>query len=642
MSEMGLGGYAGRVLYIDLTSGTVAREPLDPELARTFIGGWGITNKLACDLIPPDADPLSPENRIIIGTGPFSGTIVPGSAELVVTSRFPLNGAYPTSCGGGHFALMLKTSGYDCVVISGRSPTPVYLRIHDDDVQLSDARELWGRDVFETVDELRRRHEPCSVIPIGPAGENLVDISVTSIDKGGTLGSGGLPAVMGSKNLKAVVAVQGSKGIRVANRVKLQRLVDGMLQRIMEYRLRPTLLEGGFFGMTAAWTQLGARITENASRIALVATPDVKDVHYRSRRPLACSACPMADKELIRLREGPRSGLATYATHYSPMGSVGAGDVAETYARSVEYLDAANRYGICLFSFGIVREFASYLYERGIITREDTGGIELTDDFETGMKLMRMTAYREGFGEVLAEGLVKAAARIGRGAEELPPQIKGYNIFGDPRLTGVGTHTVAQMVNPARCGGCAGIAGSLGSASYNPGRPIEQWLRQARRIAVPREAMERIFTSTAFNVGRLTRYTEDWYSISNCLGRCHRLYIERFFDAETQAQLFTAVTGLEATPAELYKAGERVWNLFKMLNVRAGFDRKADVAPEAWLTPLKGEGMEFPLMDYYKSAALTRDDMDRVLDDYYDERGWDPGTGIPTSDKLRELGLPTA
>jgi len=642
VAEMQLGGYAGSILHVDLTSGTAVKEPLDPEMAKTFIGGWGITNKLAYDLIPPDAEPLSPEHRVIIGTGPFSGTIVPGSAELLVTSRFPLNGAYPTSCGGGHFALMLKTSGYDSVVITGRSSTPVYLRICDDDVQLSDAQDLWGRDVFETVDTLRQRYEPCSIIPIGPAGENLVSISVTSIDKGGTLGSGGLPAVMGSKNLKAVVAVQGTKGIRVANRVKLQRLVDGMLQRIMEYRLRPTLLELGFFGMTAAWTQLGARITDNASRIELVPAPDVKDMHYRSRRPLACAGCPTADKEFIRPQEGRRSGMTTYATHYSAMGDSSGTDASEAYARSVEFLDAANRYGICLFSFGMVREFASYLYEKGIITREDTGGVELTDDFDTTMKLMRMTAYGEGFGRVLGEGLLKAAARFGRGPDELPPQIKGYNIFGDPRLTGVGTHTVAQMVNPARCGGCVGIAGSLGSASYNPGRPIEQWLRQAHRIGVPQEAMERIFTSTAFNVGRLNRYTEDWYSVSNCLGRCHRLYIERFFDADTLAQLYTAVTGVEATPDDLYHVGERVWNLFKMLNVRAGFDRKADTAPEAWFAPLKGEGMEFPLMDYYKTATLTRDDMDRVLDDYYDERGWDPGTGIPTSAKLAELGLPTA
>ena len=637
---MDLPGYAGHILYVDLTRGKVNKEPLDTGLAKEFIGGWGITNRLAYDLIPPNTDPLSPENCIIIGTGPFSGTIVPGSAELLITTRFPLNGSYATACGGGNFALMLKLSGYDCVVISGRSPKPVYLKIEDDSVELCDAQDLWGRDVFETVDELRRRYEPCSVIPIGPAGENLVKISVTSIDKGGTVGSGGLPAVMGSKNLKAIVAVQGTKGIRVADRLKLQRLVDEMLERIMSYRLRPTLLDGGFFGMTAAWTQLKSKISENCSQISLISAPDVKDIHYRSRKPLACASCPTADKELNRLEEGPYAGMVTYMTHYGAMGTFGGTDMVEEYSRSIKFLDAANRYGICLFSFGIVRELMAYLYQNGTITKEDTGGVELADDFDTTMKLMKMTACREGFGDVLSEGILNAARKIGREAEDLPVHIKGYNVFGDPRLTGMGTATVAQMVNPARCGGCASIAGSLGSASYNMGRPIEQWVKESKRIDVPEDAMERIFSPTSFNAGRLNRYAEDWYSLSNCLGRCHRLYINRFFDAQTQAQLYTAITGVETTPAELYKAGERAWNLFKLLNVRAGFSRKDDMAPEAWFKPLKGENMEFPLMDYYKTTALTKDDIDRILDAYYDERGWNLKSGTPTAEKLTELGLP--
>ncbi|MDY6918374.1 MAG: aldehyde ferredoxin oxidoreductase N-terminal domain-containing protein [Chloroflexota bacterium] len=641
MPSMDLPGYAGQVLYVDLTKRHIATETLDEGLVRQYIGGWGITNRLAYDLIPPHVDPLSPENCIIIGTGPFTGTIVPGSAELLVTSRFPLNGAYCTACGGGHFALMLKLSGYDFVVITGRSSRPVYLKVADDDVQLCDAEDLWGRDSFETVDELRERHEPCSVIPIGPAGENLVSISVTSIDKGGTLGSGGLPAVMGSKNLKAIVAVQGTKGIRVADRVKLQRLVDGMLKRIMSYRLRGTLLEGGFFGMTSAWTALSARISDNWSRIAFTAAPDVKDIHYRSRKPLACPSCPCADKERNRLAEGPEADMVTYMTHYAAMGSLGGEDAVDEYRRSVMFLDAANRYGVCLFSFGIVRELMAFLYQNGTIGPEDTGGIELSESFETTMELMRMTAYREGFGGVLADGLLAAARRVGRGAERLPVHIKGYNVFGDARLTGMGTQTVSQMVNPARCGGCAGIAGSMGSASYNLGRPVEQWRREAEAIAVPRDAIERVFSPTSFSAGRLTRYAEDWYSLSNCLGRCHRLYINRFFDAETQAGLYSAVTGVEATPAELYEAAERAWNLFKLLNVRVGFHRGDDEPPEAWFSPLKGDDVEFPLMDYYKTRVLSQRDVEGILDDYYDERGWDRKTGAPTAQRLAQLGLPT-
>ena len=635
---MELPGYAGSILYVDLTSGSIRREPLDPEMVRSFIGGWGINYRLAYDLIPPDIDPLDPENCLIIGCGPFAGTIVPGSAELLITSRFPINGAYATACGGGNFPLMLKLSGYDHVVISGRAERPVYLKIRDEDVELCDASDLWGRDVFETVDELRARHEPCSVIPIGQAGENLVKVSITSIDKGGTLGSGGLAAVMGSKNLKAIVAVQGTRGIRVADRLRLERLVNGMLERIMSYRLRPTLIEGGFFGMTEAWAALKATISHNFTQVSFAPGADVKEIHYRSRRPLACASCPTADKELNRLREGPYAGMVTYMTHYGLAESYGGESAVEEYSRSIKFLDAANRYGICVFSFAAARNLMVYLYHKGVVTTEDTGGLELRDDFEATMKLLEMTARRQGFGDVLAEGILGAARRLGKGEEEAM-HIKGYYYFGEPRLTGLGTSDVAQIVNPGRSGGCAGISGSLGSASYNPGRPVEQWAREAEKAGVPAEAMERIFTPTSFDAARLTRYAEDWYSLSNCLGRCHRLYINRFYDTSIVAQLYSAITGIEASPAELLKAGERVWNLWKVLNVRLGWERKDDRPPRVWFTPLKGEEAEYPLMDYYKTTILSEEDMDRLLDHYYEERGWERKRGVPTPQKLKELGL---
>jgi len=636
---MELPGYAGKILYVDLTSARIRKEPLDPELARTFIGGWGINNKLAYDLIPPHVDPLSPENCIIIGSGPFSGTIVPGSAELLVTSRFPLNGAYTTACGGGNFALMLKLSGYDHLVISGRAEKPIYLKILDDDVALCDARHLWGKDIFETVDELRNRYEPCSVIPIGQAGENLVKISITSIDKGGTLGSGGLPAVMGSKNLKAIVALHGSRGIRVAHRLRLHRLVDSLLDRIMNYRLRDTLIEGGFFGMTAGWAELKTKISQNWSEVSSDPGKDVKEIHYSARKPLACASCPTADKECNKLKEGPYAGMVTYMTHYGQEEDYGGESALEEYSRSIKFLDTANRYGICRFCFAAVRDLMVYLYQKGVITKEDSGGLELKDDFETTVKLLEMAALKEGFGDVLAEGIVGAANRVGKGAEEQAVHIKGYPLFGEPRLTGVGTSQVAQMVNPARSGGCASIAGSLGAPSYNPGRPVEQWVREAEKVGVPGEAVERIFTPTSFNPGRLTRYAEDWYSLSNCLGRCHRLYINRFYDAKTVAELYSAVTGIEISPSHLLKAAERAWNLSKVLNIRAGFSREDDRAPKVWFTPLKGEGVEYRLMDYYKTTTLTEEDMERILDDYYEERGWDRKSGAPTAKKLKELGL---
>lgn len=616
-------GYAGSILYVDLSRGEIRKEPLDPELARAFIGGHGINCKLAYDLIPPDADPLSPENAIIIGAGPFSGTLVPGSAELVITSKLPLSGGFGTNAGGGHFPIMLKSSGYDHVVITGRAAKPVYLKILDDDVEICDAGHLWGQDNFETVDELRARYEPCSVIPIGPAGENLVKISVTSQDKLGTVGFGGLPAVMGSKKLKAIVALQGSREIRVAHRLRLLRAVDQMLERIMSYRLRPTLIDGGTYAMTSGW--LGGMGLD---------TESWAEIHRKTRRTLACPSCPMGDKELNRLREGQYSPMVSYMTHFMGEMESSAKTALDNHNRAIKRLDTFNRNGICMFNFRNTMGLMVSLYSQGIITKKDTGGIELREDYDTMLRLINMTAHREGFGDVLAEGALRAAQRIGRGAEEHVLHIKGCSQFLDPRPDSLNTMSFAQLVHPGRPNyACGGIG------IYMPGRPIDAFIMHAERIGIPDEAIERIFGPDSFNVGRLTKHAEDWFSLFNCLGHCHRLYIHRFHSMEGFTEFYSAITGVEITPAELLKGAERAWNLCKILNIRAGFSRKDDQPPEAWFEPLKVGDKELPMMDYFRTTIITREDLERMLDDYYDERGWDKESGAPTPEKLQELGL---
>ncbi len=618
---MDIPGYAGSILFVDLTQGKTRKEPLDPQLAKAFLGGHGINYKLAYDLIPPHADPLSPENAIIIGAGPFSATLVPSSAELVITSKLPLSGGFGTNAGGGHFPLMLKSSGYDHVVIAGRAPKPVYLRISDDDVKICDAGHLWGRDTFETVDELRARYEPCSVIPIGPAGENLVKISVTCQDKLGTLGFGGLPAVMGSKNLKAIVAVQGTRGIRVANRLRLVRAVERMMERVMSYHLRPTLIEGGTYAMTSGW--LGGMGLD---------TESWAEIHKRSRKTLACPSCPMGEKELNRLREGEFSPMVSYMTHFMGEVESSAKTALDNHNRAIKRLDTFNRNGICMINFQSTLGLMFSLYERGVITKEDTG-IELKPDYDTVLRLIEMTAHRQGFGDVVAEGALGAARRIGSGAEEHAVHIKGCSPFLDPRIDSLNTMNFAQMVHPGRPNyACGGIG------VYMPGRPVDMHISHARRIGITDEAIARIFSAESYNIGRLTKHAEDWFSLFNCLGLCHRLYIHRFHSIEGVVDFYSAITGIDTTPAELLKAGERAWNLHKLLNMRAGFSRKDDSPPKAWFQPVKPGEKESRLKDYFGNT-LTREDVERALDDYYDERGWDKRTSAPTRQRLEELGL---
>jgi len=634
-------GYGGNILYVDLTSGKVQKEPLDLDLARAFIGGWGFSLRLAYDLIPLDADPLSPENAIILGVGPLTGTTVPGSAEILLTTKCPLNGGFPEHAGGGHLALMLKTSGYDVLVITGRAEKPVYLRIADDNVALCDASDLWGQDVYETTDELRRRHEPCSILPIGPAGENLVKISVTAMDKGGTLGSGGFPAVMGSKNLKAIVAELGTKPIKVAHRLRLHRLVDEEIEQIKRYHLREEMMKGGSMAMTREWLSGAGTFRNNRRELVIdkkaAGYADIiYEIHKRSRKRISCPTCLMCDKDRVDIKEGKYAGYTAYDTAIMAMPVPGS--TIDAYAEAVMGLDVPNRLGICRFQWSAVWDYMVYLFEQGIITKEDTGGIELKNDPNTTLRLMMMTARRQGFGDVLAEGILGACRRIGRGTEKHAVHIKGFTIIpiAEPRLNGMGTMEFEGLVQPGRC---ANQQGSLGAPSYNRGRPVDQWLKQAQKHGVPDEAIKRIFTADSFNVGRLTKYAEDYTSVCNCLGICNRLYIGRFHSLKSLAQFYSAVTGIEMSPDELMKAGERCWNLLKVLNYRVGFDRSHDRPPDVWFTPLKVDGQELHLMDYYRTKTLTREDVERLLDDFYEERGWDKRTSAPTPQKLKELGL---
>jgi aldehyde:ferredoxin oxidoreductase len=212
--------------------------------------------------------------------------------------------------------------------------------------------------------------------------------------------------------------------------------------------------------------------------------------------------------------------------------------------------------------------------------------------------------------------------------------IKGQAIAIDPRLQGLGTMEFEQITTPRGAHIAAG-----GSPSSEPGRPLADFVRHGERMGIPEEALKRVVGATSFNPGRYSRYSEDWYSLFNCLSLCNRAQVNRFYHVKTIAALYSAVTGIDINPVQLMKASERAWTIEKLLNVREGFDRKDDRAPEAWFRVLVHEGKEYRLTDYYGTSTLTREDIERFLDDYYDERGYDKGSGLPTQAKLKELGL---
>ena len=627
---MQIGGYAGNILYVNLTDGSIRKHPLDEDVVKEWIGGAGINTKLAIDLIPPGTDALSARNAIILGTGPFNGTFIPGASQTMSIYKSPLNGYFPQSNGGGNFSHFLKSSGYDHLVITGRSPWPVYLTIEDDNISVRHASDVWGMDGYDAVDELRLRHSPCSIIPIGIAGERQVAISVTHIDKVGSIGSGGLAAVMGSKNLKAIVACMGSRTVEVAEPDRLKRLVEEILEKVNSYHLRTEMMDGGSMAMTRDWMLPGI-VSRNSSELIPYPSnmselkPQFYELHKASRKKIACATCPMSDKDRIDLPNGriiydTAVFMEMAAMTCSPaLGYAAEGSTADRYALALQYYDLINRLGLDrVYNFQGLADFIITLYEDGLINKASTGGLELDRSYETLIKLVRITANREGLGDVLADGVLSAAHNIGHGALELVQNVvKGQFIAFDPRMSGFLPMHLGMLVHPGRT---LGVSAAMGAPSYSPGWPLPELVKHAERCGVPAQDMGRLFTSDSFNLGRLAKHGEDFFGLFNMLGQCHRLYISRFYSMQTLASLYSAVTGINASAADLKSASARMWNAWRGLNAAAGYTHRDDLPPDVWFKPLKSPVQEYRLYDYFLKRELSRGDIEGYLEEYYAER----------------------
>jgi aldehyde:ferredoxin oxidoreductase len=622
------GGYAGNILYVDLSKGEIEKKPFDLDLAKNYIGGLGASVKLAYDLLRPGTDPLSPENVMVIGVGPMVGTLAPGSSRVCAVTKLPVNHAIGwAGAGGCSFGCMLKNAGYDHVVIRGRSPKPVYLKIFDDDIELRDAEWLWGKGVEQTTEELWKEYgRPTGVIAIGQAGENLVKFSMAFVDKTSTLGRGGLGAVMGSKNLKAIV-VKGTKGVGFSD-TKFVRLCSELLERIKRH---PRLRE---------WQELGLLVS-------FPVLPREVYLERLKRARISCVSCPIGDKDVIQIREGRFKGLVKFTS--SVVNAVMPMLYGLPYDEAIKCVAVLDDYGMDMFEFFAVIETVNRLYDKGVIARELLES-KIEYSYESLVEWAGRIAHRRGFGDVLAEGLAGLVEKFGREVvARVVPVVKGLTAYVGPRgpvlWNRFGTMEFGQLVNPR-----GPHVASSGSPTYFAVRPLQDFATHLKRMGVPDDAVSRILPRShewprglqsglvsssdeaGLNVGRLTRYSEDWFMVLASLGVCARAQINRFYSAKLAAELFSALTGMEMDERELMKCGERTWNLLRAANAREGFSRKDDEPPESWF-------VEPTFVDYCKGTVkITKEIVDMFLDDYYEERGWNKD-GVPTREKLLELGL---
>lgn len=623
-------GYAGTILSVDLSSHTVEKIPLDTDLARDYIGGHGINAKLLYDLVKPGIDPLSPENVLIFGTGPLVGTMAPVAARATAMAKSPLSGLIGIS-NAGHFGAMLKFAGYDHLVIKGRAERPVYLNIDDEDVQIVDAAHLWGKDVAETTDALWQEiGDEYWVTCIGQAGENLVRFAAILCNKHSAFGRTGLGAVMGSKNLKAI-AIRGRKSVTVADGRKFMKLVDQNLQAMLSQHTAEIKMfqEQGTY----------AHVLQSG-HMNFIPRPsrDTEAFDYQKcmdafqRTNVSCIACPVGCKQWLKHENGMEFGASCTA------GTVGMPYGVElllpTWTDIGKAADLGQRYGVDSIDMAGMISWALELYENGVITKEDTDGLELLrGDAGTTLELMRRIAYREGFGDTLAEGIVRACQRVGRGSEAYAQHIKG---LGKPPRLGLDLRAVLKhtyqfggVVNPRGWHpDCYRVVGIPFSGEKEG--TIEAIKDLAPMFGIPPQAMAAVLAGKPYNIPLFTKFAEEYYVVVHSLGLCDRPFA--LMSIEILADFYLAATGLAITAADLLLAGERVWNIQKAFNIREGASRQDDRVPER----VTREAVE---VRAGKFPPVLVADVNVLIEGYYEARSWEKETGKPTAAKLKALGL---
>jgi aldehyde:ferredoxin oxidoreductase len=562
--------------------------------------------------------------------------LCPGTPKVFALYK-NADSAITSGSGGGSLGSMLKWAGYDGVVITGKASKPVYLKIIDDEVEICDAAGVWGKGIIDTHEELRRRHgEGCSTLCIGPAGENLVKIAIALIDACPHLGRG-MGTIMGSKNLKALV-VYGTKGVKVADLDRFMKSVDSLVDRGMKDRLRESWVKLGLNFVQDAWLTAGHKLWKHQSET--VPTEEVKRVYgpeeYTKvkKYSISCPSCLACDKAVIELKEGEYAGLILPLS--SPILDLAASFGIYDVNKSAKMQWTFNQYGIDMINWLGEFDWAVDLYERGILTKEDTGGLELRfGDFDVIVKLIEMTLNREGFGDILSEGQLGAIKRIGRGSEKYAVHIKGCYPDFDGRVS-LGVEVFGSAVSPR-----PSYDMPISGLTVAKGRKPDFFKKVAPMMGYPPEVVERVVTPEGWDLGRFQAHYEDWGMVFNSIGVCFRMQNSVIYNnPPLLAELYSAATGKEMAPSQIVKAGERIYNLWRAVNAREGFSRKDDKFPEKWFQePIKHGDKQAVLRDYFGVGPVSQDDVERMLDAFYDEKGWEVSTGIPTLQKLRELGL---
>jgi aldehyde:ferredoxin oxidoreductase len=629
---------------VDLESEKVDRSPVGAKVNSDLLGGSGVGWKLVADELSSNTDPFSPQNLISINPGVLVGTLTPGTPKITAITKFPTIASedgkhYVGACttGGRYFGLALKRAGCHHLIITGKATRPVYLRIRNDEVDLVDAQEYWGQGIEAVTNELVRREGPeTGVVVIGTAGENLVRHALTIVDKTNSLGRGGLGAVMGAKNLKAIVA-NGTGDVEVARPAEFMSVSEELRDRVMKWPRREHWID---LGLAAGWS------TFKHTQYPGIWPKDRWDELYGEKtrmetveEVIACNSCILGCRLRWMTKGGEYDGEIGFGSPFSKSATSGMLLGVEDFRKMIHFVaDGNSRTGIDFYTTTRLIDFVTKMYELGRLTKEDTGGLELSREYPTYLKLYEMTVNREGFGDILADGWMRLKQEFGLDPQEYwyAGICKGVDFIYDARPSNFHPLMMTFFTRPRP------HHGGSHTRTNSRNKTIEEIREQVERWGISKRAVDRIFTEAPytgkFNVGRYTRYMEDMMRVKNALGLCTIYTYQGLLFGDDMTRLYNAATGEDLSAGELAERGERISNLAKMVNVREGFTRAEDKVPEVWFRPMDSPDGRIEMRDYYQTKTLTRQDVDQLLDDYYEERGWDKN-GVPTKEKLETLGL---
>jgi aldehyde:ferredoxin oxidoreductase len=605
-------GWSGKILEVDLSKEKVDEIALDEKLARDFIGGRGLGVKLLYDRVGPNIKPFDPDNLLIFAAGPLTGTLAPASGRHCVVTKSPLTGTVFDAHSGGRWGAELKFAGLDAIVVSGKSEKPVYLWIHNSEVEFRDASALWGKGVHATTDAIYEEvaDKRARVACIGPAGEKLVRIAAIMNDKHRAAGRGGVGAVMGSKNLKAI-AIRGRREFEVAYEKPLGLYVKELEPRIADEKSfgvyvmesHKLIRENPVTG-TGLPTYGTAVLVNIINEHGIYPTRNFQTGYFPTAdkasgetivetilvRRAACFGCPIACGPVTKVDDVEGEG-----PEYESIGMFGPHCGVDDLAAITKAHFACNDLGLDTISMGNTIGCAMELAERGKLEGPKFG------DAEAIVELTRKTAMREGIGDKLAEGSARLAKACGM--PELSMSVKGLEIPAyDPR--GVQGHGLAYATSNR--GGCH----------------LRAYMIAPEVLGVPK-LVERFSTS---GKAETTIIFQNLFAAIDSLVLCK--FTSFALGTEQYAKLLTAATGVEFTDEDVMRVGERIWNLERLYNLREGLTTKDDTLPPRLLKE--------PMPDGPSKGRICM--LDRMLPSYYEFRGWD-SKGVPTEAKLRELGL---